>query len=304
MADADILCSKGAIRAALARDRYVRDEVRIADDDVQGYEWLVASHRGIFAVSHGHAKTVIHGWFFGICREGDTFFLFENCNAREPEGMGRIVRLQLTGGRLRSPAVIAKGLHNNCHQVRVIDGCVCVVDTASQAIRRFDPDGRPIDVRRPFPPAPITSDRGDYLHINSIAKIGERIGLMLHNGKVKPDKKSQIAWLGDDWEVDEIETVEGYACHDIVADETGRLWHSASISGELVASDGTRVRITDELMTRGIAITHDAMIVGISSFGPRQIRDGLSGGVVILDRQLRRRSELALPAGPTDVVSL
>ena len=34
-----------AVRVALARDRYLRDEIRLVDDDVAGYEWLVASHR-------------------------------------------------------------------------------------------------------------------------------------------------------------------------------------------------------------------------------------------------------------------
>jgi hypothetical protein len=293
-----------AVRVALARDRYIRDEIRLVDDNVAGYEWLVASHRGIFAVSRHSSKTVIHGWFFGICRDGDAIIAFEGCNVREPQPMGRIIRLNLSGGRLTSPRILAKGLHNNCHQIRIIDGLLCLLDTAGQAIVRFDRDGSFIDVKRPFPPAPPNSQAGDYLHINSIAKVGDQIAIMLHNGKAKPEKQSEIAWLGSDWEVQRRQSLPGHSCHDIVEDETGRLWHSASMSGEVIASDGTRLKISDELMTRGIAITADAFVVGMSTFGPRHVRHALKGAVVILDRDFTSRTEIDLPGGPTDIIPL
>jgi hypothetical protein len=295
---------RGAIRAALARDRYARGEVRIADPDVSEYSWLVATHRGLFAVSDSKAKTVMHGWFFGICRDGDTFYLFENCGARDPEPLDRIVRFRLADGHLLAPSVIAAGLHNNCHQIRMIDGLLCLMDTANQAILRFDAGGAPLDVQRPFPTADPASSRGDYLHINSIARIGQRIAIMLHNGKARPEKQSELAWLDRDWKLRAREPLPGHSCHDIVEDESGRIWHSASMSGEVIGSDGTRIKVSDELMTRGIAIGAQSVIVGVSTFGPRHVRETLNGGVVILDRNFRRRSEIRLPAGPTDVVSL
>jgi len=296
--------STRAIRAALARDLYARNEARIADPDVSGHEWLVASHRGLFAVARDRVKTVVHGWFFGICRSGDTIYSFENCGSRDPGDLGRIVAFELAGSLLSKPRVIITGLHNNCHQIRVIDDLLCVVDTANQAIRRFDLEGAPVDVRRPFPPAEADSDRGDYLHLNSIAKIRGRVALMLHNGKARPERPSEIAWLDGEWRVEARDQLSGYRCHDIVEDELGTVWHCASMSGEIAGSNGIRVKVSDILMTRGLAITPDCVIVGTSTFGPRHVRDGLNGSVVIFDRTFARTAELALGAGPTDIVAL
>lgn len=296
--------SMRSIRAALARDRYRRNEVRFADPDVSGHAWLVASHRGLFAVSPKGAKSVLHGWFFGICRSGNRFYLFENCGSRDPGNFGRIISFELDAGRLEAPAVLATGLHNNCHQVRMIDEQLCLVDTANQAIVRFDGNGAPVDIRRPFPPAPADSSRGDYLHLNSIARIKDRIALMLHNGKARPERPSEIAWLDLDWQIQAREPLAGYCCHDIVEDELGTVWHCASMSGEIAGSDGTRVKVTDKLMTRGLAVAQDCVIVGTSTFGPRHLRDGLNGSVVIFDRNFSRKTEIELEAGPTDIVAL
>ncbi len=293
------------IREALARDKYLRNEVRIADPDVTGYTWLVASPQGVFAVSKEAAKTVIFGRFFGICRHESSLYLFETCGSRGgTDQMGRIVRLRLSDGRLARPEVLATGLDDNCHQLAVIDGYLCVVDTANQAILRYALDGRPVDVKRPFPPARPDDRSGAYLHLNAIAKVGDRIGLMLHNGRALPEKMSELAWLDGDWSVLERLSLPGYSCHDIVEDERGVLWHSASMSGEIMSSQGARALITGEMMTRGISITPDAVIVGMSTFGPRHVRDKLRGAVVILDRNLNRLTEITLIGAPTDIIAL
>lgn len=298
--------TRRAIKTAIARDAYGRDEVRIADSGLAGYRWLVASNRGLFAVAPEGSRLAVHGWFYGLCRHGDTLYCYENCGLRDRSAaLGRIVAFDLAGERLAAPRVLVKGLHTNCHQLAVIDGLLCLLDTNHQAILRFTLDGAAVDVLRPFPPALPTDTSGAYLHINSIAKVGDdRIGIMLHNGKAIPQKQSEIAWLDADWRLLSRETVEGHCCHDIAQDEAGVLWHSASMSGEIMSSDGRRARITDRLMTRGIAVTSDAIIVGISTFGPRQIRDALGGGVVILDRQLNHLTEMELEGSPTDIISL
>jgi hypothetical protein len=293
------------IRMALARDAYARNSVRMADNDIADFPWLVASHKGVFAAHPDGVKTIIHGWFFGIHRHDDKIYLFENCAMRDmTETMGRLVRLTLFEGRLIDPTVLATGLHNNCHQLAVIDDRICVVDTANQQILRFAMDGTPVDIKRPFPVASSDDRSGAYLHLNAIAKIGERIGLMLHNGKAVPAKRSELVWLGSDWTVLERHMLDGHNCHDIVKDDTGLLWHSASMTGEIMASDGQRVKVSDELMTRGIAFSADHMIVGVSSFGPRQIRHSLPGQLIIMDRRCKLITSLPLNGPPTDIVAI
>lgn len=297
--------TRRAIRTALAREAYARGIVRIADPDLTGYGWLVASPQGVFAVGLHGAKLVLHGWHFGIHRHGDALYLFENCGMRDDSvALGRVVALRLDGGRLSEPAVLVTGLHNNCHQLALIDGLICVVDTANQAILRFTREGEPFDVQRPFPPAPPSDTSGAYLHFNSLAQVGERIALMLHNGKALPAKSSELAWLDRDWNVLVRETLPGHSCHDIVPDEYGTLWHTDSLAGDAIGSDGTRVKVSDALMTRAIAFSSEHVLVGMATFGPRHVRDALRGAVAIFDRAWNRLAQIELRGAPTDAIAL
>jgi hypothetical protein len=305
MAETFDLETRRAIRKAIVRDSYSRDTVRIVDTDLNGHDWLVATHKGLFAVALSGAKLVAHGWYFGICRYGPDLFLFENCALRDRSlALGRIIRLTVASGTLTEPIVLAKGLDANCHQIAVIDELLCVVDTANQAILRFTLDGRPFDVKTPFPLAPATDRTGAYLHVNSITRIGERIAIMLHNGKALPEKCSELAWLDTDWNLGDRKVLDGHNCHDIVEDETGVMWHSASMTGEIISSAGHRITIDSDRMTRGLAMSADTIIVGISSFGPRQKRDALPGAVVMLDRAFNRLSEIELGGPPADIVAI
>lgn len=295
-----------AIREALARVAYAQDAVRIAERDLSGCDWLVATHRGILAVGPDRVVLAIYGWFFGICRYDNHLLAFENSGHRDSGAeMGRIIQVELTGRKLGAARVLIDGLHNNCHQINIVDGLLCVVDTANQAIRRFTVDGLAVDVRRPFPVAPPTDTSGAYLHINTIAKVGDLIGLMLHNGKAIPTRHSEVAWLDMEWNVRERRPIPGHHCHDIVEDEAGRLWHSLSLEGEVLRSDGMRVRVTDTMMTRGIALGGGLLAIGTSTFGPRHLRGTLNGGLAILDsRNLVTLHHIPLPGAPTDVISI
>jgi hypothetical protein len=295
-----------AIREALARLAYDQHVVRLVDPDLDGWDWLATSHRGVFAIASGRIKLVVRGWFFGVCHHGNHLFLFENCGHRDyHSNLGRIIRLDLRGKTLSAPKVIATGLHNNCHQLAVIDDLLCLVDTGNQAIRRYTFEGDAVDVHCPLPVAPHTDHSGTYAHINTIAKIGGRIGLVLHNGKVLPTKTSEIVWLDDDWKMVERYALPGHHCHDIVEDELGRLWHSLSAEGDILRSDGTRIAITPDKMTRGIALKPEVMAVGISTFGPRHLRGTLNGSLALLRRSdLSKIEEIDLPAAPADVIAL
>lgn len=305
MVDTFTLDTRRAIRMAMVRDSYDNDRVRIVDPDLSERDWLVATHKGLFAVSLSGARLVAHGWFFGICLHGQNLFLFENCAQRNRTlALGRIVRMTIVARKLADPLVLTKGLHANCHQIAVIDGLLCVVDTANQAILRFKLDGTPVDIKTPFLVSPPNDRSGAHLHINSIAQIGDRIVAMLHNGKALPEKCSELAWLDADWNLCERVPLAGHHCHDIVEDETGVLWHSASMTGELLSSAGCRVKIDADRMTRGLALTADTMIVGVSSFGPRQNRDALPGAVVVLDRMFNRLAEIELGGPPADIVAI
>ncbi len=293
-----------AIRAALARQAYDSDTVRLRATDLRGSECLVASRQGLFAASRDGAHLVAHGFFFGLHRHGDTLFAFEACDIPSTDSArGRILALTLKGGHLAGARVIATGLDNQCHQLAVIDDLLCLVDTANQLIRRFTLEGAPVDIRTPLPPVRRGESGGDYRHINSIARVSGGVALMLHNGAGAGERASQLAWLDSDWTVARLETLAGYGCHDIVEDVSGTLWHCGSRDGELLRSDGPPIRVSAK-MTRGLALGRDGLIVGTSEFGPRARRTELTGSVIFLDRDHRPIRELPLGGAPTDIIAI
>jgi hypothetical protein len=294
-----------AIRASLARESYARDSIRIACGDLGGYWWLVTTHRGLFAVSPDGIELVSHGWYFGIDRHENHIYLYENCGLRDrTANLGRIIRMSWDSMQLSDPRVLVKDLHGNAHQLKIIDGLICLVDTANQRILRFDLDGRAVDSKTPLPVAPASDTSGAYHHINSLAKVEGRIALLLHNGKAPAPRKSELVWLDREWNPVSRQFIDGYMCHDIVINPHGTLWHSASASGELINSEGERLKLSEALMTRALAFCQGYLLAGLSSFGERQIRDGLAGEVVVLDDKRREMARHHLPAGPADVVAL
>jgi len=297
--------TRRAVRLAQARADYAQARVRLAADDLAGCDWLVATHRGLFGVGQGTVVAIMHGWFFGLHVVDGQIFLFENCGHRDTTvDHGRIIRLDLVARRIVGAAVLAEGLHNNCHQLRLIDGVLCLVDTARQRVLRFAPDGAPIDRQQVVPPAPSSDTTGAYCHLNSIAKVAGRLVVMAHHGRALPERPSELLWLDDCWQIATRQVLPGRGCHDVVADTAGVLWHCDSLGGAVFAGDGRRVTLSDRLMTRGLALTATRIMVGLSSFGPRQLRDSLGGAVVLLDQDLRPIVRIALPSGPTDIAAL
>lgn len=293
------------IRMAIARDAYARDEVRIVEPVFAGHPWLVATSKGVFAVGPGGATALIRGWFFGMCRTEDALYLFENCALRERAWpLGRIVRIAMRDGALGEASILTKGLDASCHQLAMIDSLLCLVDTAQQVIRRYAPDGTPIDVKAPLPIAPPDDRSGAYVHLNALARVHGRLALMLHNGAAEPERPSELVWLGNDWAVIERVVLPGHHCHDIVADDAGVIWHCASATGELIASDGRRVQLSADRMTRGLAFCGERIAVGLSSFGPRQNRDALPGAVALLDHDFRVQATIELDGPPATIIAL
>ncbi len=294
-----------AIRTALARQAYATDQVRLLDNDLTGFDWLVATHRGLFAVADAGVKLICHGWFFGIRLHGQSLYLFENCANRDRSApLGRLVRMDLAGQRIVAGAVIAKGLHPNCHQLAVIDETLHLLDTANQTILRFTLAGEALAAIQPFPVASNEDTSGAYHHINSIAEVAGRIGVLLHNGPVIPERNSQIAWFDNDWNELERTELPGRMCHDIVTDPAGTVWNCASFVGDVISADGDRVHVIDDHLTRGLAFGPDRTVVGYSTFGPRKWRDGLRGGIKIYDSRFVEVAHHELDGPPADIAPL
>ncbi|TKD51575.1 hypothetical protein [Sphingomonas baiyangensis] len=289
-----------AVRGALAAHAYRTDKIRVIDRCVTGYSCLVASRQGLFAVAPAAAKLVAFGLFFGLRRHDDMLYLFETCDpSRGPSRMGRLLQMRIDRGRLCDEQVIATGLDNQCHQLAVIGTEVCIVDTANQAIVLIAGDGSTSATLFPFG-NPVVDG---YHHINSIAQADGHTLVLLHNaagGRIGP---SELAWLDRDWRVVRRETLPATGCHDIVQDEDGLLWHCASMDGALMNSAGLHCRVSAE-MTRGLAFTEEAVIVGTSQFARREGRTRIGGHVLFLDRAMQRLAQVELSGAPTEIAAL
>lgn len=305
MSPPSIPLSATTLRAALAGAAYRRNDIRLTGASLAAKDCLVASRQGLFAVGRdGSVAIAAHGFFFGVCAIAGDVLLFEAGDrpyARTDRG--RLVQLHRHRDRLWDGAILAKGLDNQCHQVAVFDDAIWVVDTANQAILQFTLDGALIATHTPFSVAGREDTSGAYLHLNGIAAIGERVALMLHNGRANPSRSSELAWLDRSMNLLSKTSLPGHSSHDIVVDEHGTLWHCDSMAGDLINSDGGRVRVTDR-MTRGLAVTRDTIVVGASDFAGRDQRDDVAGSVIFIDRSTDARVEVAVPGAPTDLIML
>lgn len=294
-----------AIRTALARESYRDDTLRLVEPELGGARWLVSTQNGLFALGETRVHLVAHGWFFGLTRRGSRVVLFENCARRDRHlPMGRLVALDVVDGALRNPVVLAKDLDAGCHQIAFVEDMLCVLDTANQCVLRFTEGGEPIDVQRPFPPAQTEDGGGDYLHINAIAALAGGIAVLAHNGKRRPTMASELIHLDHQWHETARTLLPDPGCHDIVPDENGALWHCASMSGAIICSDGRRVPVAPERMTRGLLFDGDRILVGASVFGDRSVRDALPGRVMMLGRDFRRIGEVPLGGPPATIIAL
>jgi hypothetical protein len=290
---------------AMARDDYRQNRIAWIDRDLTGFRWLVSSSRGLYAVDTGGYKPILHGWYFGLARDADHLFIFQNCGMWERSApLGRIVRIEIKDRSLGNADVLVKDLDTQCHQIRLIDDALCVVDTANQRIRRFTKSGDPIDDIAPFAADSPDADASRYRHINSIARIGDRIAVMCHNGASDVDRKSAIAWLDNDWRLLSEDEIDGHHCHDFAVDQDGSVWSCASREGAIISNDRRRIEIASGRMTRGLVVSAEHIVVGLVTLAPRSERRNTSGDISILDRPTGQVVTTWIPGPPSDITAV
>ncbi len=291
------MASERRLRVALAERAYRDRTVRLTGYDLSGCTHLVATRRGLLAVNPSEQRVIAHGLFFGITVRGDDIFAFEACGEpRALEHRGRIVRLRRAGVRIASATIMAEGLNNGCHQIDCIGETLVVTDTYRQRILAIGPDGE----IREFDPMPPDGSSFGYVHVNSLIASGDRRLLLLHNDGARTGRASEVAVLDADWRVLERRPLAGFGCHNLAILEDGVLLSCGSAAGELIGSDGVRVKVTD-LMTRGLSVGQDEVVVGGSTFSERDLRDAQAGAVYFLDRRYQLLATLPLASPPMDI---
>lgn len=262
---------------------------------------FVASREGLYAVNADGWELVAGGRYFGLTVREHTLYAFEaSGKPRERGNGGRIVAFQLDGTTIKSASCVAEGLHDGCHQIDFLGDSLHVVDTYQQRIIVFSPCFSRQEVACPIPPAAYMAWDQGYVHCNSLLRFGEFTLFLLHNGGPSTDRPSRLLVCDQGLQLVRQMLLPGRGCHNLVVLEDGSLLACDSLSGALINHERELMKV-DDMMTRGLSVDRDQIVVGSSMYAVRRERAATSGRVHFLTREFGRIATLELPAAPTDI---
>lgn len=293
--------SEEALSLALAHAAYTSGTLRVVETNLSGYTHLVASRQGLFVIDRRRVTRIAYGLFYGITIEAPFVYAFECCDLpRSYTQRGRIVRLTIENERITASSVLANELDNGCHQIDLIDGHLCVLDTYNQRVLRMAVDGTHAEFLHPLPAADGQDWSRGYVHVNSLLEIDDGIALLLHNGGTHTGKPSSVMFCDRDWQPQRLHTLDGAGCHNLALLEDGTLLACGSLNGALISTQGLNIPVSNQ-MTRGLSVGADEIVVGASTFSSRQNRHTRAGTVSFLKRDYTPELELDVPGAPTDI---
>lgn len=284
------------IRMALAARAHDANLIRLEQRDLRGFDHIVATRQGLFAVRPEEHSLIAYGQYYGITIDRNAIYVFEACGQpRVRDNRGRVLRLRHHGGKIDSAEVIVRGLDNGCHQMDLIDGKLYLTDTYNQRLLSISLDGADVDTLYPLP-LPDTETATGYAHINSVLAVGNAIYLLKHNNSMKSGLDSEIAVFDRQWQLTGTLPLAGQGCHNMAVLDDGSLISCGSLAGEIVVSGGRSIKVCDR-MTRGLSVDETRIVVGGSALLSREMRDHTLGEVYFLDRDYRPLSSVTVP-GP------
>lgn len=265
------------------------------------YSHFVASRQGLYAVNPAGWKLLAEGLYFGLTLFNNTLYAFESVDRpRDRTSVGRIMAMQFDENGIVSSRCVAQGLDNGCHQIDFIGDRLHVVDTYQQRITVFSSDFKEAEHFYPVPPADYKAWDKGYVHCNSLVGAGEYILLLLHNGGVDTGRPSRLMICDQQLRPVQQLLLPGKGCHNLVVLEDGSLLACDSLSGSLINHERTLLKV-DDMMTRGLAVGRDQIVVGSSMYTTRRDRIDIPGRVHFFDRAWQRIATVELPAAPTEI---
>jgi hypothetical protein len=272
-------------------------------DRFEAFTHFVATRQGLYVVNASRCALLADGAYFGLSLQAGDLYAFERGgDADGPIAPGRILRFGLNPDRDRVHRIdpVATGLDPGCHQIDFIGGRLHVVDTHRQRLVVYSPGFDHAEMHSPLPIAGSreAADPG-YVHMNAIVARGRDLWLMLHHGGKVP---SEIIQVDEHLAILQRRALGFSGCHDLVPLEDGDMLFCGSNEGVVASTGGRRAPVIPGLMTRGLSVDAQGVVVGSSVFGPRRIRAGLPGAVSFMTRDLAVSSHVAVPGSPTDIL--
>lgn len=271
--------------------------------NVAGFTHFVATRRGIFVINKRQWLKVCSGTFFGLTVYNNYIYAFESCDLPDADvntTRGRLIRLTLDNTTIVNAEVLLKGLSNGCHQIDFVGENICILDTYKQRVLVVAPTFDSYTVKYPLPPVKAYDWAGGYAHLNSFIALDDSIYLLAHGGANATRRPSELIVTDLDWNVKYKEVLPGVGCHNVVVLEDGTILICDSLGGGI--STHTRfIRKIDNMMTRGLSVDQDEVVVGVSQFVDRRRRSAAFGRVIFLDRNYNEIARLDLPFAPADI---
>lgn len=277
----------------------------VRTDRFVAFSHVVSTRQGLYIVNESRCEQLADGAYFGLSLRAGALYAFERGpTVTDESAQGRILRLQLSATRdqVLDVTPVVSNLDGGCHQIDFIGGRLHVVDTRRQRLLAFDAEWA--DCRQ-LSPCPLVGHRqehgGHYVHMNAIVARGNDIWVMLHNNRQAP---SEIIRVDEQMNLLQRVALPHTGCHDIVPMEDGDLLYCGSDDGVIASTGGRCAQVVPGLMTRGLSVTRQRVVVGSSVFGPRHVRSGLPGVVSFFTRELRPVAHVAIPGSPTDILCI
>jgi hypothetical protein len=136
--------------------------------------------------------------------------------------------------------------------------------------------------------------------MNSIRARGDDIYLLLSHGVKEEGMRSEVLRTDKDFQVKERFYLPGKGCHDLLLLEDGSLLSCDSAGGSIIDRQGV-VTWVGEMLTRGLSVGEEEVVVGDSFFAVRVRRRYAPGNIYFYNRAYELQSKLSLPAAPTEI---
>lgn len=232
------------------------------------FKMLIAAKSGLYFYRDRQLEKWLPGRFYGISEKNGRWYVYKF----EANTFGRLLSFQIVDDKICDLREELRAIPAEIHQIDWFGDHLLLTDTQNNRItsypKKLNGFGRP---RHYYPAGRLRAGRKseNYCHINSIYCDDHNIFLLYHNDTKYSGRTSQIAILDHGFLVQDRIDIDADCAHNVVPYLDSFIYCN-SMRG-IVCISGKH--ITTGFYPRGLALTNDLAIVGLSKFGERSARN-------------------------------
>ena len=268
-------------------------------EDYNGLEikgtFLVSTQNGLYLLKNNKLYFLISGEYYGISIYQNSLFVYEKLINH-----GRILKIYFRNDfNLETNAeILLDKVPHGCHQIDILDHFLYITDTYNNGIIKYDINSEKFEEYYPLGKLKIGRSSINYGHINSIYFFNENAFLIAHNETLKTKRKSDIIVTDMNFNIIKTIRTDSSNAHNIIVTESNML-HCDSI-GLSLKDNGVPV-FKDELLTRGLSMSEDLIVIGGSGITKRILRPFAKGKLYFINRNYKLLNSVIFPASVTEI---